>query len=57
MFVLFHPLFFAFPSPKAILWDFSFFCVGESVFVNVGCLCACLCFDLDISFIFFALNP
>ena len=30
---------------------------GESVFVDVACLCACLCFDLDISFIFFALNP
>ena len=42
--------FLRFSPPKAISWDFSFFCVG-------GCLCACLCFDLDISFIFFALNP
>ena len=52
-FIIFSSLF----PPKAISWDFSFSCVGESVFVHVGCLCACLFFDLDISFIFFALNP
>ena len=45
-----------FPS-KAISCGLLVLLCGESVFVNVGCLCACLCFNLDISFIFFALNP
>ena len=43
--------------PKAISCGLLLLLCGESVFVDVACLCACLCFDLDISFIFFALNP
>ena len=39
---------------KAFCVDFFFFCVEKTFLSMLGVVC--LCFDLDISFIFFALN-